>query len=112
MAEADESGNKPNRWHTPYLLLLPGLLALIFFFIIPLFSIAKLSLKDGGISNYSTVISDNSTVILRTFKFSALATIGALLIGYVGFRRFPRSPLAETRHRLNTDAQLPKRQIS
>ena len=77
-----DSGNKPNRWHTPYLLLLPGIVALIFFFIIPLFSIAKLSLKDGGLSNYSTVIGDNSTVIVRTFEFSALATIGALLLGY------------------------------
>jgi spermidine/putrescine transport system permease protein len=82
VAESDESGAKPNRWHTPYLLLLPGLAALAFFFILPLFSIAKLSLKDGGLSNYSNVISDNSDVIVRTFEFSALATLGAILIGY------------------------------
>jgi spermidine/putrescine transport system permease protein len=82
VADVDENGTKPNRWHTPYLLLLPGLVALILFFIIPLFSIAQLSLKDGGLGNYSKVLTDNSTVILRTFEFSALATIGALLIGY------------------------------
>jgi spermidine/putrescine transport system permease protein len=80
--DADETGTKPNRWHTPYLLLLPGAAALVAFFIIPLFSVAKLSLKDGGFGNYSTVVSDNSTVIIRTFEFSALATIGALLIGF------------------------------
>jgi len=82
MADTDESGTKANRWHTPYLLLLPGIVALLVFFIIPLFSIAKLSLQDGGFSNYSTVIGDNSTVIIRTFRYSALATVGALLIGY------------------------------
>jgi len=80
--DTDETGTKANRWHTPYLLLLPGILALILFFIIPLFSILQLSLKDGGLSNYSTVVGDNGTVILRTFRFSALATLGALLIGF------------------------------
>jgi spermidine/putrescine transport system permease protein len=80
--DTDESGTKANRWHTPYLLLLPGIAALIFFFIIPLFSIAKLSMQDGGFSNYSSVLHDNQTVIIRTFKFSALATLGALLVGY------------------------------
>jgi spermidine/putrescine transport system permease protein len=82
MAESDETGAKANRWHTPYLLLLPGVVALIFFFVLPLFSIAKLSLKDGGFSNYSKVLTDNWDVIVRTFEFSALATIGAILIGY------------------------------
>ena len=82
MPDADETGTKPNRWHTPYVLLLPGLVALILFFIIPLFSIAQLSVKDGGLGNYSKVLSDNGTVIIRTFRFSALATIGALLIGF------------------------------
>ncbi len=82
MADTDESGTKANRWHTPYLLLLPGIVALILFFIIPLFSIAKLSLQDGGLGNYSTVLRDNQTVIIRTFIYSALATLGALLIGY------------------------------
>jgi len=82
MADTDESGTKASRWHTPYLLLLPGIVALILFFIIPLFIIAKLSLQDGGFSNYSTVLGDNRTVIERTFIYSGLATIGALLIGF------------------------------
>lgn len=82
MAETDEAGAKPNRWHTPYLLLLPGLVALVFFFVLPLFSIAKLSLKNGGLSNYPKVLTDNWDVIVRTFEFSALATLGAILIGY------------------------------
>ena len=61
MADTDETGTKANRWHTPYLLLLPGIVALILFFVIPLFSIAQLSLQDGGLSNYSKVLRDNRT---------------------------------------------------
>jgi spermidine/putrescine transport system permease protein len=80
--DSDESGARANRWHTPYLLLLPGAVALLVFFIIPLFSILQLSLKNGGLSNYTTVLHDNQAVIGRTFYFSATATIGALLIGY------------------------------
>ena len=82
MPDSDETGTKANRWHTPYLLLLPGALALIVFFIIPLFSILQLSLKDGGLSNYTGVLHDNQDVIIRTFYFSGAATVGALLIGY------------------------------
>jgi spermidine/putrescine transport system permease protein len=80
--DSDETGTKANRWHTPYLLLLPGSAALIVFFIIPLFSILQLSLKNGGLSNYTTVLHDNQDVIIRTFYFSAAATVGALLVGY------------------------------
>ena len=80
--EREESGVAPRRWHTPYLLLAPGLLWLILFFVIPLISLGKLSLEDGGLSNYSTVISDNSEVIVRTFVYAGLATLGAIIIGY------------------------------
>ena len=80
--KTDDSGVQARRWFTPYVLIAPGALWLIIFFIIPLFSLGRLSLKDGGLSNYSTVLSDNSTVIARTFYYASVATIAAIIIGY------------------------------
>ena len=79
----EETGVAPRRWHTPYLLLAPGLLWLIVFFIVPLISLGRLSLEDGGLSNYSNVISDNSEVIVRTFVLRRhWPPSGAIIIGY------------------------------
>jgi spermidine/putrescine transport system permease protein len=80
--ETDDSGVHARRWFTPYLLIAPGALWLLIFFIIPLFSLGRLSLSSGGLSNYSTVISDNSTVIVRTFVYASIATLSAIAIGY------------------------------
>jgi spermidine/putrescine transport system permease protein len=80
--EREETGVRARRWHTPYVLLAPGLLWLIAFFVVPLVSLGRLSLEDGGLSNYSTVISDNRDVIIRTFVYAGLATLGAIVIGY------------------------------
>lgn len=80
--EEDDSGVHPRRWFTPYLLIAPGALWLLVFFIIPLFSLGRLSLENGGLSNFSTVISDNSTVIVRTFVYATIATVAAIIIGY------------------------------
>ena len=70
------------RWFTPWLLIAPGGLWLLIFFVFPLFSLGRLSLQDGGLSNYSTVISDNSTVIIRTFVYATISTLAAIIIGY------------------------------
>ena len=78
----DDNGVPARRWFTPWLLIAPGGLWLLIFFIIPLFSLGRLSLESGGLSNYSTVISDNSTVIIRTFVYATIATVSAVLIGY------------------------------
>ena len=78
----DDSGVPARRWFTPWLLIAPGGLWLLIFFIIPLISLGRLSLQNGGLSNYSTVISDNSTVIIRTFVYATLSTIAAIIIGY------------------------------
>lgn len=78
----DESGVPARRWFTPWLLIAPGGLWLLVFFIVPLFSLGRLSLQSGGLSNYSTVISDNSTVIIRTFIYATISTIAAIVIGY------------------------------
>ena len=77
-----DSGVSARRWFTPWLLIAPGGLWLLIFFIIPLFSLGRLSLENGGLSNYSTVISDNSTVIIRTFIYATISTVAAVLIGY------------------------------
>ena len=80
--EADDSGVRSRRWFTPWLLIAPGGLWLLIFFVIPLFSLGRLSLQDGGFSNYPQVISDNSTVIIRTFVYATCATVAAVIIGY------------------------------
>jgi spermidine/putrescine transport system permease protein len=78
----DDSGMSARRWFTPWLLIAPGGLWLLIFFVFPLFSLGRLSLQDGGLSNYSTVISDNSTVIIRTFVYATISTLAAIIIGY------------------------------
>lgn len=78
----DDDSVSARRWFTPWLLIAPGGLWLLIFFIIPLFSLGRLSLQGDGISNYTTVISDNSTVIVRTFVYATIATVSAVLIGY------------------------------
>lgn len=80
--DGDDTGVSARRWFTPWLLIAPGGLWLLIFFIIPLFSLGRLSLEDGGLSNYSTVISDNSTVIIRTFVYATISTVAAIVIGY------------------------------
>jgi len=82
-AEVDDTASlRARHWWVPYALLAPGALWLIVFFVVPLFSMGRLSLEDGGLANYANVISDNSTVIVRTFVYAGLATIIALAIGY------------------------------
>ena len=80
--DGDDTGVSARRWFTPWLLIAPGGLWLLIFFILPLFSLGRLSLEDGGFSNYSTVISDNSTVIIRTFVYAIISTVAAIVIGY------------------------------
>lgn len=80
--DGDDTGVSARRWFTPWLLIAPGGLWLLIFFILPLFSLGRLSLEDGGLSNYSTVISDNSTVIIRTFVYAIISTVAAIVIGY------------------------------
>ena len=80
--DGDDTGVSARRWFTPWLLIAPGGLWLLIFFILPLFSLGRLSLEDGGLSNYATVSSDNSTVISRTFVYATISTVAAIVIGY------------------------------
>ena len=78
---------------TPYLLLAPGLLWLIIFFVVPLYYSGKLSLYGGDTleqgfrfdwdwSNFSDSLSLYDTQFVRSLVYAGIATILCLLIGY------------------------------
>jgi spermidine/putrescine transport system permease protein len=79
---ASEEGLHPAKPWVPWALLAPGLAWLTVFFVIPLFSLGRQSLRDGGLGNFSNVFSDNRTVIERTFLYALVATVLALVTGY------------------------------
>jgi spermidine/putrescine transport system permease protein len=91
-AEVDEP--KGGRRYTGYLLIIPGILWLGLFFLIPFYSLVATSLYDpaGTVfsgyevtwewSNYTTAITENWQPLLRSFWFGGLATLFCLLLGY------------------------------
>ncbi|MEO6502479.1 MAG: ABC transporter permease, partial [Jatrophihabitantaceae bacterium] len=76
----------------PYFLLLPGLLWLGVFFVIPMIFLLSQSLQTGTLetgyrltfhfATYTDALSDFSRQFLRSFLYAFLATVLALLIGY------------------------------
>ena len=82
MARSNSGEGRTTSSWVPWALLAPGLLWLIFFFVIPLFSLGRESLKDGGLSNFSNVFSNYREIIGRTFVFALVATVLAVIIGY------------------------------
>ncbi|HET7510673.1 MAG TPA: ABC transporter permease [Solirubrobacterales bacterium] len=75
----------------PYFLLGPGTIWLVFFFVVPLFYMAELSLWSGVIgefefswnwSNYSEALSAYDTQFIRSFYYAGAATLLSLLIAY------------------------------
>ena len=79
MAATD--GRTTKAW-VPWALLAPGLAWLTVFFVIPLVSLGRTSLKGNGLRNFSDVFSNNRTVIERTFVFALIATVLAVIVGY------------------------------
>jgi spermidine/putrescine transport system permease protein len=73
---------RPRKAWVPWVLMTPGLAWLTFFFVIPLFSLGRNALKNGGLRNFSDVFRANSTVIGRTFIFAFVATVLAAMVGY------------------------------
>ena len=79
------------RW-LPYLLLAPGLLWLLLFFAVPMFTLLTTSLQEGTLStgyamtwrieNYTEVIAQFSEQFFRAFAYAAIATLLALLVSY------------------------------
>ena len=76
----------------PYFLLLPGMLWLAVFFVVPMVFLLSQSLQTGTLetgyqltfhfATYSDALSDFAHQFLRSFEYAFLATLLALLIGY------------------------------
>ena len=76
----------------PYWLLGPGLLWLLFFFVVPMYFMGELALYSGSLrsgfeftwafENFSDALSGHEEQILRSFFYAGTATVLALLIGY------------------------------
>jgi spermidine/putrescine transport system permease protein len=84
---------KDNKSTLPYLLLLPGLLWLVLFFIVPIFSLGQMSTKVAGadtgefvqgyrFANYIDAFSASQEQFFRSFFYGILATLIALAIAY------------------------------
>ena len=80
---------------TPYFLLLPGMLYLALFFLVPLMTLAGTSTQtrpagaEIGVfeqtfrfANYTDALSDYSDVFIRSFAYAGIATVLAFAIGY------------------------------
>lgn len=89
-----KSGLK-SRSYTPYLLLAPGLIWLVTFFIIPIFSLASTStmvrpegaqigtyVQELRFQNYVDAFLANQDQYIRSFLYAGIATILALAIAY------------------------------
>lgn len=93
---------------TPYLLLAPGLLWLLVFFLVPMATLAQTSLQEGSlqdgytltwrVANYVDALRAFSPQFLRSLFYAGAATVLALAIGYplayfVAFRAGRFKPL-------------------
>jgi spermidine/putrescine transport system permease protein len=89
-----KSGLK-SRSYTPYLLLAPGLIWLVTFFIIPIFSLASTStmvrpegaqigtyVQELRLQNYVDAFAANQEQYVRSFVYAGIATLLALAIAY------------------------------
>lgn len=92
---AEEAKAARRRGRVGYLLILPGFVFLLLFFVLPVFSLLATSLytKPPGadigqfapalqFSNYTDVLGRYWSEFVRSFGFALIATIAALLIGY------------------------------
>jgi spermidine/putrescine transport system permease protein len=90
--ERDDAGRKRSRL-TAWLLLAPGLIWLVAFFLVPLWTLLRMSLssKEDRFSapsfswewdNYSEAFSQYTPQFTRSFLYGAAATLLALLIAY------------------------------
>jgi spermidine/putrescine transport system permease protein len=94
-SSAGAKGSLKARSKTPYLLLLPGLIWLVTFFIIPIFSLASTStmvrpegaqigtyVQELRFANYIDAFTANQAQYFRSFIYAAIATTLALAIAY------------------------------
>jgi spermidine/putrescine transport system permease protein len=69
----------------PYLLVAPGVLWLLLFYILPTIALARTSVSAGGApwyDGYIRAFTDYGSHLGRSFGFAALATIAAFLLAY------------------------------
>lgn len=76
----------------PYLLLVPGGLWLLIFYVIPVAQLAGVSLQEGSFesgyvltwrwANYTDALTNFSAQFIRSFVYAGAATLAALLIAY------------------------------
>lgn len=79
------------RRFTPYLLIGPGAIWLVLFFVVPLYYLARLSLESGVVgdlsftwhwANYEDALSLYRDQFVRSFVYALAATAAALLLAY------------------------------
>ena len=80
------------RWLTPYLFLLPGLLWLAIFFVIPMIVMASVSLQEGSLGTgytmtwnfgiYPEVINTYLPQFARSLVYAVIVTVATLVLGY------------------------------
>jgi spermidine/putrescine transport system permease protein len=91
VAPASPVAGRMRRW-MPYILLAPGVLWLLLFFFVPMFTLFQTSLQEGSLqqgyeftwrwANYTDGLSEFAPQFIRSFFYAAVATISALLVGY------------------------------
>jgi spermidine/putrescine transport system permease protein len=83
---------RPGRNWTPYLLLVPGLLWLVVFFVVPMITLASQSLQTGDVDNgyaltwnfsiYVDALKNYWPQLLRSIGYAGSATLLTLILGY------------------------------
>jgi spermidine/putrescine transport system permease protein len=75
----------------PYVLLVPGTVWLVLFFVVPLYYLGRLSLESGVLGsfrfdwnwgNYEDALSLYDRQFIRSFLYASAATVAALLLAY------------------------------
>lgn len=84
--------NRARRNWVPYALLLPGLLWLVMFFVVPMITLGSQSLQEGNVDEgyvftgnvgiYSEALQRYWSQLLRSVGYAATATVLALILGY------------------------------
>jgi spermidine/putrescine transport system permease protein len=84
--------NRTRYTWVPYALLLPGLLWLFVFFVLPMITLASQSLQEGNVDDgytftgnvgiYGDALSEYWPQLFRSLGYAASATVLALLLGY------------------------------
>jgi spermidine/putrescine transport system permease protein len=83
MAGTASGGSRRSRL-APYLLIAPGILWLLVFFVLPTITLAQTSLSGdgGGWSAYQRALTSYGTHFFRSFRYALAATLLALALGY------------------------------